>query len=297
MKVAISGATGLIGSALADHLRSDGHQVARLVRSASDLGSDDILWSIDDGRLDPADLVGTDAVVHLAGAPIGSDRWSDEVKEEIRSSRVDGTALLAEAMAGLDGGPTVFVSGSAVGWYGSRGDEVLTEDATAGDDFLAGVCVAWEAAADPAREAGIRVVHPRTGVVLAEDGPLVDKVELPFKLGVGGRVGSGQQWVPWISLEDEVRALAFLVTSDLEGPVNLTGPEPARNVRLTKALGAVWNRPTLVPVPIFAINLLYGEMGVTLATSSQRALPERLQAAGFTFHHDTVEAATAAALG
>lgn len=295
MKVAISGATGLIGSALADHLRGEGHEVARLVRSEDDLRPGDVLWSVDDQRLDPDDLVGTDAVVHLAGAPIGQ-RWTDEVRAEIRSSRVDGTRLLATAIAGLDGGPEVFVSGSAVGWYGSRGDEVLTEESSPGDDFLADVCTAWESAADPAREAGLRVVHPRTGVVLAPDGPLVDKVELPFKLGVGGRVGSGKQFVPWISMEDQVRALAFLLTAELAGPVNVTGPEPVRNSRLTKALGAAWNRPTILPVPVFAIRLLYGEMGVTLATSSQRALPERLLEAGFTFTHDTVETAAQDAL-
>lgn len=297
MKVAISGATGLIGSALTDHLRRDGHQVARLVRSTSDLQDGDILWSVDDQRLDPQDLVGTDAVVHLAGAPIGGARWTEEVKAEILSSRVDGTRLLAEAMADLGGGPEVFVSGSAVGYYGSRGDEVLTEESAAGDDFLANVCVAWEAAADPARDAGLRVVHPRTGVVIAEQGPLIDKVELPFKMGVGGRVGSGRQWVPWISLDDEVRALAFLATGALEGPVNLQGPDAARNTRLTKALGAAWNRPTVIPVPVFAINLLYGDMGVTLATASQRGVPTRLLEAGFTFRHETLESAVSDALG
>ncbi len=296
MKVAISGATGLIGSALADHLDGEGHEVARLVRSEGDLRPGDILWSVDDQRLDPHDLVGTDAVVHLAGAPIGSTRWTDEAKSEIRSSRVDGTRLLAEAIANLDGGPQALVSGSAVGYYGSRGDEVLTEDSAPGEDFLSEVCVAWEGAADPARDAGLRVATARTGVVIAEDGPLIDKVELPFKLGVGGRVGSGKQWVPWISLEDEVRALAFLATGDLDGPVNLEGPDPARNTRLTKALGSAWSRPTIFPVPVFAINLLYGEMGVTLATSSQRAVPERLQEAGFTFRHATIESAVTAAL-
>ena len=296
MKIAVSGATGLIGSALVDHLRDNGHAVARLVRRESDLRDDDILWSVDDQRLDPADLVGTNAVVHMAGAPIGQ-RWTDEAKAEIMSSRRDGTALLAEALAGLDGGPEVFVSGSAVGYYGgSRGDEVLTEESSAGDDFLADVVTAWESAADPARAAGLRVVHPRTGVVMAEDGPLIDKVELPFKLGVGGRVGNGQQWVPWISLVDELRALEYLVTTDLDGPVNLCGPDPVRNVRLTKALGSAWNRPTVLPVPVFAVRLLYGEMGVQLATASQRVIPEVLASSGFEFTHPSVEAAVDAAL-
>lgn len=296
MKIAISGATGLIGSALTDHLRQEGHTVAQMVRHEADLQSGDILWSVDDQRLDPQDLVGTDAVVHLAGAPIG-DRWTDEVKAEIMASRRDGTRLIAEAIAGLEGGPEVFVSGSAVGYYGSRGDEVLTEESASGDDFLVDVCVAWEHAAEPARAAGLRVVHPRTGVVIAKGGPLIDKVELPFKLGVGGKVGSGQQWVPWISLEDQVRALAFLVANDVSGPVNLTGPDPARNTRLTKALGSAYGRPTVLPIPVVAIKLLYGEMGVALATASQRVLPEVLSSSGFDFTHTSIEAATDAALG
>ncbi len=297
MKIAVSGATGLIGSALVDHLRANGHTVARLVRRESDLRDDDILWSVDDQRLDPSDLVGTNAVVHLAGAPIGQ-RWTDEAKAEILSSRRDGTALLAGAIAGLDGGPEVFVSGSAVGFYGgSRGDEVLTEESSAGDDFLAEVVTTWESSADPAREAGLRVVHPRTGVVMAQDGDLIEKVQLPFRLGIGGKVGNGQQWVPWISLVDEIRALEYLVTSDLVGPVNLCGPDPVRNVRMTKALGSAWNRPTVLPVPVFAIRLLYGEMGVQLATASQRVIPEVLASSGFAFTHPSVEAALDAALG
>ncbi len=292
MKVAISGATGLIGSALADHLRARGDTVARLVRSPDDLGEGDILWSVADQRLDPDDLVGTDAVVHLAGEPIDTGPW----KDSLRTSRVDGTRLLAEALAGLDGGPEVFVSASAVGYYGSRGDEVLTEESTPGDDFLADICVAWEAAAEPARAAGLRVAHPRTGVVLAEGGPLVDKVEVPFKLGVGGKVGSGAQFVPWISLDDEVRALAHLLDHDLSGPFNLTGPDPVRNTRMTKALGTAWHRPTVLPVPVFAVRLLYGEVGRDLATSSQRAIPQRLLESGFTFRHPTIEEAAMDAL-
>jgi uncharacterized protein (TIGR01777 family) len=202
---------------------------------------------------------------------------------------------LARTLAALDTPPAVFVSSSAVGIYGDRGDEELTEDATSGDDFLAEVCVAWEAAADPARAAGIRVVHPRTGVVIARNGPLNDKVELPFRLGVGGRVGSGRQYVPWISLIDEVAALRFLIDRPLEGPVNLVGPSPATNMELTRALGTVLRRPTLLPIPTFAIRLLYGEMGETLATVSQRVIPRRLLDAGFTFRHTTLLAALSAA--
>jgi uncharacterized protein len=235
-------------------------------------------------------------VVHLAGEPIGGDRWSAEVKARIRDSRVDGTALLAEALAGLDAKPSVLVSGSAVGYYGSRGHEVLTEESSPGSDFLAGVTVAWERAARPAADAGIRVVHPRTGVVIAEHGPLIEKVRLPFKLGVGGRIGDGRQYVPWISLEDEVRALEFLLVAELDGGVNLTAPTPVTNAELTAALGEVLHRPTILPTPIFGIRALYGEMGVTLATSSQRALPRKLLDAGFEFRHTDLRSALELAL-
>lgn len=292
MRVAISGSSGLIGSALEDHLGDHGHEIVRMVRSEDDLREGDILWSVADGRLDPEDLRGCGAVFHFAAAPIDSGPWTDE----IRDSRVDGTRLVAEAVASLDDGPDTLVAASAVGWYGSRGDEVLTEDSSPGDGFLAEMCKAWEQAAQPARNAGLRVVHPRTGVILAEGSPLIDKVQVPFKLGVGGRVGSGRQWIPWITLTDEVRALEFLLEGDLEGPVNLVGPDPVQNLRLTKALGSAWHRPTIFPVPVFAVRLLYGEVGATLATESQRAIPERLVRAGFTFRHPTVEAATEAAL-
>jgi len=204
--------------------------------------------------------------------------------------------LIAETVAGLEQLPQVLVSGSAVGFYGDRGDEVLTEDTGPGDDFVAEVCKVWEAAADPARRAGIRVVHPRTGVVIAPDGPLLNKLELPFKLGVGGRVGSGRQYVPWVSLEDEVRALRFLIDHDLEGPVNLAGPVAVTNAQMTKALGKVLRRPTVMPIPVFAIRLMYGEMGVSLATASQRVIADKLQEAGFEFRHRTIEEALRVAL-
>ncbi len=288
MRVAITGATGLIGQALTTSLRTDGHTVHRVVREASVAAPGDVVWNLDARTIDSGTLEGVDAVVHLAGEPIGSARWTDDTKRRIRASRVVGTELLAATLAGLDAPPSVLVSGSAVGVYGDRGDEQLTEDAAPGDDFLAEVCLAWEAAADPAREAGIRVVHPRTGVVIAEGGPLIDKIDLPFRLGVGGRVGSGRQYVPWISLVDEVRALRFLIDTELSGPVNLTGPAPATNLELTKALGEVLRRPTVLPIPIFAIRALYGEMGATLAAVSQRVLPERLLSAGFSFEHPTL---------
>ncbi len=290
-RVAVTGSTGLVGEALVASLTADGHRVHRVVRDRARAGDGDVYWSVARREIDADALEGVDAVVHLAGEPIGKDRWSPEVKRRIRDSRVEGTALLAGALASLDRPPTVLVSGSAVGYYGSRGDEVLTESAAPGDDFLAEVCVAWEAAAAPARDSGIRVAHARTGVILAEGGPLIDKVELPFKLGVGGRIGDGSQWVPWISLEDHVRALRFLIDGELAGGVNLTAPDPVTNAELTAALGDVLRRPTLFPVPTIAIRALYGEMGVTLATASQRVVPAALEEAGFRFQVTDVRAA------
>jgi uncharacterized protein len=283
-RVAITGATGLIGGALAAALERDGVTVQRITRSRGKAGPDGVVWDPAAGTLDAAKLEGVDAVVHLAGEPIGASRWTDDAKRRIRDSRVQGTDLIARTIAGLDPKPRVLVSGSAVGYYGDRGDEVLTEASASGDDFLAGVTRQWEAAAGPAGEAGIRVAHARTGVVMAKGGELIAKVELPFRLGVGGRVGSGRQYVAWIALEDEVRALRFLVDrEDLEGPFNLTAPDPVTNAELTRALGDVLRRPTVLPIPTFAIRALYGEMGDTLATVSQRARPARLLEAGFEF--------------
>ena len=290
-RIAITGATGLIGRALAASLTADGHRVVRVVRDARTAGPDDAVWDPEAGTIDAARLEGLDAVVHLAGEPIGASRWTDETRRRIMDSRVRGTDLLARTLAGLEQRPAVLVSSSAVGIYGDRADEELTEESSHGDDFLARVCIAWEAAAEPAREAGIRLVLPRTGVVIAKDGPLIDKVELPFRMGVGGKVGSGRQYVPWISLDDEVAALRFLIDRPMEGPVNLTGPNPATNLEMTKALGTVLRRPTVFPIPALAIRALYGEMGETLATVSQRVLPRRLLDAGFAFRHSTILAA------
>jgi uncharacterized protein (TIGR01777 family) len=294
-RIAITGATGLIGRALVTSLSGDGHRVVRVVRDPRVAGPEDVVWDPAAGTIDAARLEGVDAVVHLAGESIGAARWTDEQRRRIRDSRQRGTDLIARTLAGLDRRPEVLVSSSAVGIYGDRGAEELTEDSSHGDDFLAEVCIAWEAAAAPASEAGIRVVHPRTGVVIAKDGPLIDKVELPFRLGVGGRVGSGRQFVPWISLIDEIAALRFLIDRPIEGPVNLTGPNPATNRELTQALGTVLRRPTLLPIPALAIRLLYGEMGETLATVSQRVVPRRLLDAGFSFRHSTILAALSVA--
>lgn len=295
MRVAVTGSTGLIGDALVASLRGNGHTVHRLVRGAPS-APDEVTWDPMGGHVDTAPLEGIDAVVHLAGEPIGSSRWTEETKRRIHESRSVGTRTLAQALAAMERPPAVFVSSSAVGVYGSRGAEVLDESSRPGDDFLARVCVDWEVAAQPAADAGIRVVHPRTGVVIAQDGPLIDKIELPFKLGVGGKVLPGTQYVPWISLADEVAALRFCIDQDLTGPVNLTAPTPVTNAELTKDLGAVMRRPTIFPIPAFAIRALYGEMGVTLATSSQRAMPQVLLDAGFTFRHTQLRDALAEAL-
>jgi uncharacterized protein len=296
-RVAITGATGLIGGALAAALERDGHRVHRITRSASKAGPDDLVWDPAAGTIDGRKLEGVDAVVHLAGEPIGASRWTDETKRRIRDSRVQGTDLIARTLAGLDAKPTVLVSGSAVGYYGDRGDESLNETSPPGDDFVAEVTEAWEAAAAPAVEAGIRVAYARTGVVMAKEGPLIEKVELPFRLGVGGRVGSGEQYVAWIALEDEVRALRFLIDrDDAEGPYNLTAPDPVTNATFTRELGRVLRRPTVLPIPVAAIRLLYGEMGVSLATVSQRVHPTRLLEAGFEFVHPELRSALRVAL-
>lgn len=290
LRVAISGTSGLIGGALREHLTAAGHDVVAMVRHRDEVQPGDIRWSGPDGEIDHDALARVDAVVHLAGEPLGK-RWTDEQKQRIHDSRVEGTAVIAGAMAALgDDGPQVLIQGSAVGYYGSRGDQRLTEEATRGDGFLADVVVAWEAAAAPAEAAGIRVVHHRTGVVIAERGDLIDKVELPFKLGIGGVIGDGTQWVPWISLRDVSRATEFLLTHDVSGPVNVVAPACVTNRQLVKAIGEVMHRPTIIPTPIFGIRLLYGEMGVTLATDSQRVVPDKLQQAGFEWlDHDIRE--------
>lgn len=297
-RIAITGSTGLIGEALVASLEADGHTVQRVTRSPARLQGQDVLWSPDDGTIEAGKLEGVDAVVHLGAEPPATGRLTEERKRRFIDSRRVGTRLIAETVAGLDDPPTVLVSQSATGYYGDRGDEILTEAATTGDTFMAEVCRVWESSAEPARAAGIRVVHPRTGVVMARRGNLIEKVELPFKLGVGGRIGSGRAWVPWISLADEVRALRFLVErDDLEGPVNVTSPEPAPNAEFTRALGEVMRRPTVMVIPPVMIRLLYGKMSYWLAIESQRVVPEKLLAAGFEFTHPDLRSALVAALG
>lgn len=297
MRVAVTGSTGMIGEALIADLRRDGHTIHRLVRDRSRATGDDIYWSVERQELDGDRLEGVDAVFHFAAQSIGANRWTAEEKRRIFESRAQGTRLLSEGLARLVQPPGVLVSMSGADYYGDRGDEILTESSAAGTTFLAEVCVAWEEAADPARDAGIRVVHPRSGVVIAETGPLMDKVRLPFKLGVGGRIGDGYQYVPWIAMQDQVRALRFLVDrDDLEGPVNLVSPNPATNRELTKALGAAMHRPTVMPIPAIALKILYGELGIALGVHSKRAVPMRLQDAGFEWRHPDIMTAVQVAL-
>ena len=297
MRVAITGSTGLIGSALKPHLESLGHEVIRVVRG-NPTGTD-IVWSPAECRIDTHALDGVDAVVHLAGAGIGDKRWTDDYKRELLESRTKGTTLISEAIAAADDGPTVFLSGSAIGIYGARGDEELDETSTLGDGFLADVCVQWEQATALAAAAGARVVHLRTGIVLSAKGGALKK-QLPlFKFGLGGKMGSGDQWQSWISIDDEVAAIAHLLTADTSGPVNLTAPNPVTNLEFTKTLGEVLHRPTFVPIPKFGPKLLLGgELADNLLFSGQKVLPRVLDADdGFTFQHPDLATALRALLG
>jgi uncharacterized protein (TIGR01777 family) len=297
MEVVVSGSSGLIGSALVESLAAAGHRPVRLVRG-EERGPDSIVWDPEAGTIDAASLEGADAVVHLAGEGIAERRWTDAQKRRILESRTQGTALIASAIAGLERKPSVLVSASAIGFYGERGDDVLTEDEPGAHSFLGEVVAAWEAAAAPAARAGVRVVHPRTGIVLSpKGGALAESLPL-FKFGLGGRFGNGKQWWSWISLPDEVRALQWLLDHELSGPVNLTAPEPVTNAAFTKALGAVLHRPTLFPIPRFGPALkLGGELARELLYTSSRVVPKKLLDSGFTFEHQDIHTALRAVLG
>ncbi len=299
MQIAITGASGLIGTALGAALRADGHTVRPLVRGGGRGGEGAVAWDPAAGTIDAAGLEGVDAVVNLAGAGIGDKRWSEDRKREIRASRTRGTDLLARTLAGLDRPPAVLLSASAIGYYGDRGDEVVTEHSAPGDDFLADLVQAWEAAAAPATEAGIRTVFLRTGIVLARHGGVLPRLALPFKLFVGGRLGSGRQWVSWVALDDEVGAVRFLLDrDDIAGPVNLVAPEPVTNAELAKALGAALHRPAAVPVPAFGPRLVLGrEMADELLFASQRVRPGVLIDAGYPYRHTAIAGALEAVLG
>ena len=297
MNILISGATGLIGSALIPVLTADSHRVTRLVRSVSRRMDGDILWNPQTGDMETARLNGFDAVVHLAGETIVG-RWTAAKKTSIRRSRIDGTRLLCESLASQEVPPRVLVCASAVGYYGNRGEEILTEDSPPGSGFLPDVCSEWEAAAAPALQAGIRVVHLRIGLVLTSEGGALAKMLPAFRLGAGGVVGSGMQYMSWITLDDLVGVFRFTLTEErLSGPVNGVTPHPVTNRVFTKTLGRVIGRPTLLPLPGFVARLAFGEMADDLLLGGARVLPDRLIAAGYRFRHPELEDALRHILG
>lgn len=294
-RIAVSGASGLIGSALVRSLRADGHEVVRLVRRPARTG-DEVEWDPGRAYVDVAGLVGCDAVVHLAGAGVGDHRWTPEYKREIRDSRVRGTTAVAEAVASLDVPPKVLVSGSAIGYYGDTGDRAVDEGAPAGEGFLPSVCVEWEAATSAAQEAGVRTVHARTGLVVGRTGGAWGRLFPLFRAGLGGRLGDGRQYWSFIALHDEVAALRHILdTESLSGPVNLTGPDPVTNAEVTAAMGRVLRRPTLLTAPAPALRLVLGDFAEDVL-GSQRVLPGRLLESGFAFAFPGIDAAIRAAL-
>ena len=302
MRVAITGASGFVGSALVASLRSSGDSVVRFVRRPA-AGEDEASWDPAAGTIDRAALEGVDAVVHLAGEGIGERRWSAEQKKRILFSRVDGTRLVASTLASMAGGGAgagapVLVNASAVGYYGLRGDEELTEESSAGTGFLADVVKAWEGATAPASGAGVRVVMLRSGIVLGRHGALGRMLPF-FKLGLGGPLGNGRQWWPWIALDDEIGLIRHAIaTPSLSGPMNVTSPNPARNKDVARALGRVLRRPSLLPVPAFALSLLMGrELTHEVILAGQRALPAVAEATGYRFIHPELEPALRAAVG
>jgi uncharacterized protein (TIGR01777 family) len=293
--IAVAGSSGLIGSALVAALRSADHRVIRIVRRAPS-GRDELFWNPDSGEFDPAGLDGVDAVVNLCGVGVGDKRWSGAYKQVLRDSRIDPTEVISAAVA--QAGVPTLVNSSAVGYYGDTRGDIVDETAPPGSGFLAQLCVDWEAATQPARDGGVRVVLTRTGLVLSPAGGLLSRLKPLFAFGLGGRLAGGRQYMPWISLEDEVRALLFAITkSDLSGPVNLTGPAPVTNAEFTAALGRALNRPTPWPVPGFALKALLGEFAEEGILGGQRAIPAALERAGFVFHHNTIGEALGYATG
>jgi hypothetical protein len=297
LRIAISGASGFVGTALSAFLTSGGHTVLPLVRRAA-RHEGEIAWNPAAGEIDAARLEGVDAVIHLAGAGIADKRWRDKRKAEIMASRVKGTDLLARTLAGLQRKPAVFVSMSAVGFYGAQGDEPLTEASLAGDGFLAEVAKAWEAATVPAAAADIRVVQPRLGVVLGAGGGALARLLPPFRMGLGGPVGSGRQVMSWVTLDDVVGALHhMLFTPSLFGPVNVTAPHPVSQREFARVLGTVLHRPALMPLPAAVVRLAFGQMGEEALLSGQRVLPQQLLGSGFVFRQPELGGALRAELG
>jgi hypothetical protein len=295
VRIVVSGASGLLGSALVPALERAGHEVVRLVRRDARIPGE-IAWDPGRGRIDLDALAGVDAAVHLSGANVGH-RWTDELKREILDSRVQTTDLLARSLAKLEPRPAVLVSAGGIDIYGDRGDEILTEESEPGTGgFMVGVAKAWEAAADPAREAGIRVVNFRQAMILSREGGALKRMLTPFRLGVGGRVGSGRAWWSWVALDDVLGAYRFALEGDLRGVVNLVSPNPVPSGRFVKALGRALRRPTVFPLPALGVKLLFGEMGETVLLESHRVLPARLLDAGFSFRYPDLDAALEQAL-
>ncbi|HEV7683453.1 MAG TPA: TIGR01777 family oxidoreductase [Pyrinomonadaceae bacterium] len=296
MKILIGGSSGLVGTALIKSLAAQSHEIFRLVRHAP-RSQTEVEWSPDRYSIALARIEGFDAVINLAGESIAEGRWTDDKKRRIRESRVKGTKLLGDALANLTEPPKTFICASAIGYYGNRGDEILTEHSSPGNDFLADVCVEWEKSTALAAEKGIRVVNTRFGVILDSEGGALREMLPPFRMGVGGRIGSGKQWMSWIALADVVSALNFALEQNaLSGPVNYVAPNPVTNAEFTKTLGRVLSRPTLFPIPAFGIKLIFGEKGEALLLGGQRVAPERLGANGFQFKHPQLEAALSSIL-
>jgi len=290
--VAVTGSHGFVASALVPALRRAGYRVVRLVRGQPK-SADELGWDPEAGTIDAAGLEGIGGVVHLAGAGIGDKRWTDARKRLILESRTNGTTLLARTLAELARPPSVLVSASAIGYYGDRGDEPLDEQSAPGNDFVAGVCVQWEAATAPAADTGIRVARTRSGIILGCEGGVFPRMLLPFRLGLGGRMGSGRQYMSWISIDDEVGAILHALTQErVAGPVNLTGPRPVRNAEFTKTLGRVLHRPTAILTPLLPLRARYGsELVQHLLVEGQRVLPKQLEHTGYVFAHPTLEEA------
>jgi uncharacterized protein (TIGR01777 family) len=297
MLIVMAGSSGFLGSRLRQRLTADGHAVLRLVRQEP-VGLDQRRWWPQRRQLDPDAIAGADAVINLAGVGIGDHRWNAAFKERIRSSRVDATATLATAIAAVpaERRPGILLNASGVGFYGDTGDVVVDEDGAPGEGFLADVCQVWEAATAPAEDNGVRVAKMRTGLPLDARGGLLKRMLVPFRLGLGGRLGDGRQWLPWISMADWLAAVSLLLTrSDLAGPVNLVGPAPVRDSEFTRVLGAALRRPAVAAVPALALRIVLGEFAVE-ALASQRIMPGRLTQAGFSYAHPTVASAVDAAL-
>ncbi len=291
MKILITGSTGLLGQALQRSFAEKGYEMLLASRKES---TDDkhVQWSIEGGFTNPEKLEGIDVVVHLAGENVSGLRWTDEKKKAIHDSRVLGTRNVVDAISKLKHRPKTFIASSAIGFYGERGDEECTESSAVGDNFLAGVCREWESESRRAEDAGIRTVLLRTGIVLSKDGGALATMLTPFKLGVGGVVGSGKQWMSWISLEDEIAIINFAIENEsLRGAVNAVGPNPATNEEFTKTLGEVLYRPTFIPLPEFAVSMIFGEMGDALLLASTKVLPKRLEDAGFEFKYPNLKKA------